>query len=95
MVWGTAHIRVFLFECLDEIEKEFENALAFLSGAQMGSNQEKNSGKISCDTLPLILMNGKRAARTLGQKFPPLHIQYMHIDMALSQLTPHIRLKHD
>ena len=30
------------YKYLGEIEKEFENALAFLSGALMGSNHEKN-----------------------------------------------------
>ena len=36
-----------------EIETEFENTLACLSGAWVGSNHEKNRGKKSCDTLPL------------------------------------------
>ena len=43
------------FEYLGEIEKEIENALAFLSGAQMGSNHEKNGVRKSRDTLPLIV----------------------------------------
>ena len=30
------------FKYLGEIETEFENTSAYLSGAQMGSNQEKN-----------------------------------------------------
>ena len=32
----------FVIEYLGEIETEFENTLACLSGAQMGSNHEKN-----------------------------------------------------
>ena len=32
----------FVIEYLGEIETEFENILACLSGAQMGSNHEKN-----------------------------------------------------
>ena len=35
-----------------EMEKKFENTLAFLSVAQMGSNPEKNGGQKSCYTLP-------------------------------------------
>ena len=38
---------------LGEIKTEFENTLACLSGAQMGSNHEKNGGRKSRDTLPL------------------------------------------
>ena len=34
-------------------KKEFENTIAGLSGAQMGSNHEKNRGQKPCDTLPL------------------------------------------
>ena len=34
-----------------EMEKKFENTLAFLSVAQMGSNPEKNRGRKSRDTL--------------------------------------------
>ena len=30
-----------IFEYLGEIEREFEHALTFLSGAQVGSNDEK------------------------------------------------------
>ena len=37
-------------EYLGEIETEFENNLGWLSGAQMGSNREKNRGKKSRDT---------------------------------------------
>ena len=40
-------------EYLGEIEFEFENTLACLSGAQTGSNHEKNRGRKSRDTLPL------------------------------------------
>ena len=36
-----------------EIETEFENTLACLSGAWMGSNHEKNGGQKSRYTLPL------------------------------------------
>ena len=43
----------FVIEYLGEIETEFENTLACLSGAQMGSNHEKSGGQKSCDTLPL------------------------------------------
>ena len=39
---------------LGEIKTEIENTLACLSWAQMGSNHEKNGGRKSCDTLPLI-----------------------------------------
>ena len=41
------------FEYLGEIETEFENTLACLSGAQMGLNHEKTGGQKSRDTLPL------------------------------------------
>ena len=34
-------------------KKEFENTIAGLSGAQMGSNHEENRGQKPCDTLPL------------------------------------------
>ena len=41
----------FVIEYLGEIETEFENILACLSGAQMVSNHEKNwRSKISCHT---------------------------------------------
>ena len=41
----------FVIEYLGEIETEFENTLPCLSGAQMGSNQEKNwRSKISWHT---------------------------------------------
>ena len=43
----------FVLEYLGEIETEFENTLACLSGAQMGLNHEKNGGQKSRDTLPL------------------------------------------
>ena len=33
-----------------EIETEFENTLAFISGAQLGLNHEKNGGQKSRDT---------------------------------------------
>ena len=42
-----------LIMLLFEIETKFENALACLSGAQIGSNHEKNGGWKSRDTLPL------------------------------------------
>ena len=42
-----------MIENLDEIETEFENTLACLSGAQTGSNHEKTGGQKSCDTFPL------------------------------------------
>ena len=35
----------FVIEYLSEIETELENSLAFLSGAQMGLNHEKNGGR--------------------------------------------------
>ena len=41
------------FEYLGKMEIEFENILACLSGAWMGSNNEKNGGRKSRDTLPL------------------------------------------
>ena len=37
---------------LGEIETEFENTFSCLSGAQMGSNHEKNRGRKSRETLP-------------------------------------------
>ena len=42
-----------MIEYLCEIETKFENTLAWLSGAQIGSNHEKNGGRKSRDTLPL------------------------------------------
>ena len=36
------------------METEFQNTLACLLGAWMGSNNEKNGGHKSCDTLTLI-----------------------------------------
>ena len=44
----------FVIEYLGEIETEFENTLAYLSGAQMSSNREKNEGRKFRDTLPLM-----------------------------------------
>ena len=44
-----------MIEFLDEIQTEFENTLACLSGAQMASNHEKKTGgRKSRDTLPFI-----------------------------------------
>ena len=43
----------FVIKYLGEIETEFENTSACLSGAQMGSNHEKTGVQKSCDTLPL------------------------------------------
>ena len=43
-----------VIEYLGEIETEFKNTLACLSGAQMGSKHGKSGGRKSCDTLPLI-----------------------------------------
>ena len=58
--WCDAHRRVeffmFVIEYLGEIETEFENPLACLSGAQMGSSHEKTGGQKSRDTLPLSLV---------------------------------------
>ena len=42
----------FMIEYLGEIETEFENTLASLSLAKMGSHHEKNWGQKSCDALP-------------------------------------------
>ena len=42
----------FVIKYLGEIENEFENTLAFLSGAQVGSNHGKNRGCKSRDQLP-------------------------------------------
>ena len=42
----------FVIKYLGEIEPDFENILACLSGAQMGLNHEKTGGRKSCDTLP-------------------------------------------
>ena len=50
---GVHHFSNFVIKYLGEIETKFENTLASLSGAQMGSNHEKNGGKKSRDTLPL------------------------------------------
>ena len=50
------NFKSFVIEYLGEIEKEFENTLACLSGAHMGSNHAKNGGRQSRDTLPLITM---------------------------------------
>ena len=41
-------------EYLGEIETEFKNTLACLSGAQMGSNREQELGGKSRDTLLII-----------------------------------------
>ena len=51
----SAHRRVYLkLKYLGEIETEFENTLACLSGAQMGSNHaKKTGGRKFRDTLPL------------------------------------------
>ena len=43
----------FVIEYLGEIETEFKNTVACLSGAQMGLNHEKNGDRKSRDTLPL------------------------------------------
>ena len=43
----------FVIEYFGEIKKEFENTLACLSGAQMGSNHAKKRGRKSRDTLHL------------------------------------------
>ena len=43
----------FVIKYLGEMETEFKNTLACLSGTQMGSNHEKNGGQKSLDTLPL------------------------------------------
>ena len=51
--------KLFNFEYLGEIEIEFENTLACLSGAQiMGLIHEKNGGRKSRDTLPLRINLG-------------------------------------
>ena len=48
---GESNFSMFMIEYLGEIETEFENTLARLSGAQMGSNREKNwRSKISWHT---------------------------------------------
>ena len=44
----------FVVEYLGKIETKFDNTLACLSGSQIGSNREKNGGRKSRDTLPLI-----------------------------------------
>ena len=43
-----------MIEYLGEIETEFENTIACLSGAQLGLNHDKNGGRESRDTLPLM-----------------------------------------
>ena len=50
MILRRVIFSILKFEYLSEIETELENTLACLSGAQMGSNDEKNWGsKISLD----------------------------------------------
>ena len=44
----------FAIQYLVEIKTEFENTLSYLSGAQIGSNHEKNRGQKARDTLPLM-----------------------------------------
>ena len=46
-----------MIEYLGEIETEFEYTIACLSGAQMGLNHDKNGGRESRDTLPLMNLN--------------------------------------
>ena len=43
------------------MEKEFENNVTYLSGAQMGSNHDKNRCQKSRDTLPLLLREKKNS----------------------------------
>ena len=43
----------FVIEYLGEIETEFKNTSACLSGAQMGRIMKKTGGRKSRDTLPL------------------------------------------
>ena len=56
-----AHREVEFFELCERISQwnrnRIQKYLAFLSEAQVVSNQEKNGGKKSCDTLPLITAN--------------------------------------
>ena len=47
---AESNFSYFVIEYLGEIETEFENILACLSGAQMGLNHEKNGVQKSCDT---------------------------------------------
>ena len=47
----------FVIEYLSEIETKFENILAYLSGDQMGSNQEKNWIPKCRNTLPLFTLS--------------------------------------
>ena len=44
----------FAIQYLVEIKTEFKNTLSYLSGAQIGSNHEKNGGQKARDTLPLM-----------------------------------------
>ena len=46
----------FAIQYLVEIKTEFENTLSYLSGAQIGSNHEKNGGQKAHDTDTLPLM---------------------------------------
>ena len=48
------HGNHFVIEYLVEIKAKFKNTLACLSGAQMGLNYEKNGGRKSLETLPLM-----------------------------------------
>ena len=46
------------------MENEFENNVTYLSGAQMGSNHDKNRCQKSRDTLPLLLRDKKKFKKT-------------------------------
>ena len=62
-----------MIEYLDEIETEFENTLACLSGAQMGVNHEKTGDRTSRDTLPLTTKRSVSCSELLKkfQSFSP------------------------
>ena len=58
-----------MIEYLDEIETEFDNTLACLSGAQMGSNRimKKTGVQKSHDTLPLSQKSkGRKSHETVS-----------------------------
>ena len=62
-----------MIEYLDEIETEFKNTLACLSGAQMGVNHEKTGDRTSRDTLPLTTKRSVSCSELLKkfQSFSP------------------------
>ena len=58
-----------MVENLGKIETKFENTLACFSGDQVGSNLEKNTGRKSRDTLPLMLLRHQSHFVKTSNKF--------------------------